>query len=101
MLGIDYPIIIAPMFLVSNVEMLVAGINSGVAAAVPALNYRTIPELESALKEVRKRTPGKKGLGVNLITNKSNAQMPAQLETIIKCKVDFCITSLGSPKLVI
>jgi nitronate monooxygenase len=74
MLGIEYPIICAPMFLVSNVEMLVVAINSGIAAAVPALNYRTIEELESALKEIRKRTPGKKGLGVNIITNKGNTK---------------------------
>jgi nitronate monooxygenase len=60
------------MFLITNVEMMVQCMNAGIAACVPALNYRTIEELETALNEIRKRTPGKKGLGVNLIVNKSN-----------------------------
>ena len=67
----------APMFLVTNVEMLVESINFGIAGCVPAHNYRTIPELELALKEVREKTPGKKGLGINLIVNKSNIKMEA------------------------
>ena len=75
-LGIDYPIIMAPMFLVTNVEMLVESLNNGIAGCVPALNYRTIPELEAAIKKVRSLTPGKKGLGINLIVNKSNIKFP-------------------------
>jgi nitronate monooxygenase len=102
-LGIDYPIIMAPMFLVTNVEMLVESLNNGIAGCVPALNYRTIPELEAAIKKVRSLTPGKKGLGINLIVNKSNIHFPAHLECITKeeFKVDFILTSLGSPKPVI
>ena len=67
----------APMFLVTNAAMLIEAINSGIAGCVPALNYRTIEELEAALKEVRDKTPGKKGLGINLIVNKSNIKMEA------------------------
>ena len=75
-LGVDHPIIMAPMFLITNVEMLVASINNGIAGCVPALNYRTIPELEAAIKKVRELTPGKNGLGINLIVNKSNIHFP-------------------------
>ena len=32
LLGIEFPIIMAPMFLVSNVEMMKAGIRSGIMA---------------------------------------------------------------------
>ena len=32
-LSIDFPLIMAPMFLVSNKEMLVEGMKSGIAAA--------------------------------------------------------------------
>jgi nitronate monooxygenase len=99
-LDIKHPIIMAPMFLVSNAKMLVAGINNGIAAAVPALNYRTDEEFRAAIDEVRAKTNGG-GLGVNLIVNKSNPKMPAQLKTCVEKKVDFIITSLGSPEEVI
>lgn len=99
-LDIKYPIIMAPMFLVSNAKMLIAGINNGIAAAVPALNYRTDEEFRAAIEEVRANTKGG-GLGVNLIVNKSNPKMPAQLKTCVDMKVDFIITSLGSPEEVI
>tara|TARA_B100000508_G_scaffold141026_1_gene145273 strand:- start:46944 stop:47927 length:984 start_codon:yes stop_codon:yes gene_type:complete len=96
MLNIDYPIIIAPMFLVSNVEMLIAGIKAGATAAVPALNYRTIDELRDAIRTVKKEAGGP--MGINLIVNKSNFLYKEQLELICEEKVDYIITSLGSPQ---
>ena len=89
----------APMFLVSNAKMLIAGINAGIAAAVPALNYRTDEEFRAAIEEVRAKSNG--SLGVNLIVNKSNPKVYAQLKTCVDMKVDFIITSLGSPQKVI
>jgi len=41
LMGIDYPIIMAPMFLVSNTKMIIEALNNGITAAIPALNYRT------------------------------------------------------------
>jgi nitronate monooxygenase len=41
LLGIQYPLIVAPMFLISNTKMIKAALSSGVTAAVPAMNYRT------------------------------------------------------------
>lgn len=96
MLGIDYPIIIAPMFLVSNVDMLIAGIKAGATAAVPALNYRTTDELREAIRHVKKEAGGP--LGINLIVNKSNFLYKEQLDIICEEKVDYIITSLGSPE---
>lgn len=100
-LDVQYPIIMAPMFLVTNASMMIEAINSGIAAAVPALNYRTDEEFRQALKGIREKTPGKKGLGINLIVNKSNVKMKSQLKTCVEMKVDFIITSLGSPAEVI
>ncbi len=100
-LNIQHPIIMAPMFLVTNASMMIEAINSGIAAAVPALNYRTDEEFREAIKEIREKTPGKKGLGINLIVNKSNVKMKGQLQTCVEMKVDFIITSLGSPAEVI
>jgi len=39
-----------------------------------------------------------KPFGVNLIVNKSNVKYKSQLDTCIEMKVDFIITSLGSPE---
>ena len=47
-LGIKHPIIVAPMFLVSNEEMVVQSCENGATAAIPALNYRTYDELRIA-----------------------------------------------------
>jgi nitronate monooxygenase len=99
MLGIEYPIIIAPMFLISNTKMVKAALQCGVTAAFPALNYRTDQELRKAILEIK--TASSKPFGVNLIVNKSNPKYKGQLETLLELKVDFIITSLGNPKEVI
>lgn len=100
-LGITHPIIMAPMFLVSNVAMLKSGMENGIAACVPALNYRTIDELKAAIVELKAaKVPGG-AFGINLIVNKSNMKYPAQLDAACELGVDFIITSLGSPRLVL
>ena len=99
-LEIKHPIIMAPMFLVTNTEMMIEAMNSGIAACIPALNFRTIEEFEKSIKEIRRKTISG-GLGVNLIVNKSNIKLEKQLESCIELEVDFIITSLGSPKNVI
>jgi nitronate monooxygenase len=38
MLHLEHPLIMAPMFLVSNVAMVAEGMRSGVAGCIPALN---------------------------------------------------------------
>jgi nitronate monooxygenase len=53
LLNITYPIIQAPMFLVSNVAMVTEAMKAGIAGCIPALNYRTLDELRAALKELR------------------------------------------------
>ena len=52
-LNITHPIIIAPMFLVSNTKMVIEGMKSGVAGCIPALNYRTLEELRAAVLELK------------------------------------------------
>jgi len=96
LLGIKYPIILAPMFLVSNVAMLVAANKAGITGAIPALNFRTISEFKAALKQLKEENAGP--FGVNLIVNKSNFLYKEQLAACCEFKVDYIITSLGSPK---
>lgn len=99
MLGIKYPVIMAPMFLVSNATMTIAAIKAGITGAIPALNYRTDKEFRAAIKEIKDKANGP--FGINLIVNKSNIRMKEQLNTCVELGVDFIITSLGSPRLVI
>lgn len=98
LLNIDFPLIMAPMFLVSNVEMAIEGMKNGVAACIPALNYRTIDELKKAISELKvAKVPGG-SFGFNLIVNKSNVKYKEQLKVLCEEGVDFIITSLGSPE---
>lgn len=98
-LNIQYPVIMAPMFLVSNSKMLIAAGKSGITGAVPALNYRTDEEFRKAIAEIRKETNAP--IGVNIIVNKSNPKAAQHLQTCVDLKIDYIITSLGSPEEVI
>lgn len=99
LLGIDYPVIVAPMFLISNTKMVKAALHAGVTAAFPALNYRTDQELRAAIHDIKSASD--KPFGVNLIVNKSNLKYKSQLKTLLDLRVPYIITSLGSPKEVI
>ncbi|HIP36562.1 MAG TPA: nitronate monooxygenase [Crocinitomix sp.] len=98
-LDIKYPVIMAPMFLVSNTKMIIEACNAGIAGAIPALNFRTDEALREGIKEMQANCNGP--IGINLIVNKSNPKMSQQLKTCVELGVDFFLTSLGSPKEVI
>lgn len=98
LLNIKYPIIQAPMFLVSNTAMVIEAMKSGIAGTIPALNYRTLEELREAIKELKEAKTDGGAFGFNLIVNKSNIKYKGQLEVICEEGVDFIITSLGSPE---
>ncbi|MBL4653663.1 MAG: nitronate monooxygenase [Flavobacteriales bacterium] len=99
---IQFPIIMAPIFLVSNLAMVKAGMQAGIAATFPSLNYRNDGELESILDELNAEQNNSVGrYGVNLIVQKSNPMYIKHLDICVNKKVPFYITSLGSPKEVI
>ena len=98
LLNINYPIIQAPMFLVSNTAMVIEAMKGGIAGCIPALNYRTLDELRVALKELKSAKVEGGSFGFNLIVNKSNIKYKGQLEVICEEGCDFIITSLGSPE---
>lgn len=101
LLQIEHPIIMAPMFLVSNVAMVKAAMYAGIAGCIPALNYRTIPELQEAIIDLKASKTENGAFGFNLIVNKSNLKFPEQLAVCCELGCDFFITSLGNPKQVI
>lgn len=98
LLHINHPIIMAPMFLVSNTDMVISAMQSGIAGCIPALNYRTIPELETAISLLKNEKVKGGSYGFNLIVNQSNLLYKKQLEALCKAGCDFIITSLGNPK---
>lgn len=97
-LNIKHPIIMAPMFLVSNTKMVKEAMKSGIAGCIPALNYRTLDQLRDAIKELKEAKVEGGSFGFNLIVNKSNVKYREQLRILCEEKVDFIITSLGSPE---
>lgn len=102
-LKIDFPLIMAPMFLVSNKPMLMAGMRSGIMATFPSLNFRKEAELGVLLDELNSyhlQFP-KGNYGVNLIVQRSNPYYKKHLHICAEKKVPFYITSLGNPKEVI
>ncbi len=99
MLGIRYPVIMAPMFLVSNEAMVMEAAKAGITGAIPALNWRTEKELRAGLQLLKDQCEGP--WGINLIVNKSNIKLDFQIKALLDIPPDFVITSLGSPRQII
>lgn len=96
---IKFPIILAPMFLVSNINMIIKASQAGIMGCIPALNFRTLEDFEKALIDLQKNCPG--AYGINLIVNKSNLFLKQHLLLLEKYPPHFVITSLGTPKEII
>ncbi len=84
------------MFLVTNTAMVIAASKAGISGCIPALNFRTIEELKSAITQMHNECEGP--FGINLIVNQSNFLYKEQLQVCCELKVAYIITSLGSPK---
>lgn len=98
------PVVAAPMFLISNPQLVISCCINGIVGTFPALNQRTtegfeewVVEIKTALEAYEVKT-GKKPapFGVNLIVHPTNPRVQADLEICIKHKVPLIITSLGA-----
>ncbi|MCP4754403.1 MAG: nitronate monooxygenase [Proteobacteria bacterium] len=98
MLGIRYPVIGAPMFLISYEELTVAVSEAGGLGMFPTPNYRTLEDLQRALKTIREATD--KPIGVNIHLH-GRFPWKEQLPLCLEAGVNFFITSLGDPRLII
>lgn len=99
MFNIEYPIVSAPMFLVSSVETVVATCKAGGLGTYPAFNYRPMDNYRKSLQDIKKQTD--KAFGVNIIVQKSNKSFDEHLDIALEEEVPLIITSLGGPKEVI
>ncbi len=99
------PLIAAPMFLVSGVDLVVAACRSGVIGAFPTANCRTSEQLDLWLGEIRRRLRSQEdaaGLAAgpycaNLIVHKSNPRLSEDLRVLLRHGPELVITSVGSP----
>ncbi len=97
--NIDFPIIAAPMFLVSDTKMVTAASNAGGIGTFPALNFRPIESYRQAIRDIKAQTT--KPFGINIIVQKKNKIQEEHLQIALEEGVPLIITSLGSPKNII
>lgn len=91
------PVIAAPMFIVSNPELVVAQVRAGIVGSFPALNARPASQLDEWLHRVTEETQGCAGpFAVNLIVHRTNTRLEEDLAILEKWKVPLVITSLGA-----
>ena len=99
------PVIAAPMFIVSNKEMVLAQCKAGIVGSFPALNARGKGEFEQWLQflneeldKYNQQNPDSPAapFAVNQIVFKSNARLHEDMELCVKYKVPIIITSLGA-----
>jgi nitronate monooxygenase len=98
MLGIDYPIIGAPMFLVSYEALVIAVSQAGGLGMFPLPNYRNLEDLKIALQNIRKATNHPIGVNIHL---SGRFDWKKQLALCLDAGIKFFITSLGDPRLII
>ena len=100
------PVIGAPMFLVSGVDLVVAQCTAGIIGTFPTLNARPQEELPVWLKEIRHRLDAYRvahpdevvsPFGVNLIVHPSNPRWEGDLEICAQHEVPLYLTSLHAP----
>lgn len=100
------PVIAAPMFIVSNPDLVVAQCTSGVIGSFPALNARPaemldewLTRIEQELATRRRATPEAKiaPFAVNQIIHQSNDRLDHDLDVCMRHEVPMIITSLRAP----
>jgi nitronate monooxygenase len=92
------PVIVAPMFLVSGPEIVIAASKAGVIGAFPSINARSAEEFQSWLERIVRETD--EGLyAVNLIVRSAgDARYEADLGLIERFRPPLVITSVGQPQ---
>jgi nitronate monooxygenase len=100
------PVVGAPMFIVSNPDLVIAQCTAGVIGSFPALNARPAEMLETwieriqcALAEARRAHPERKvaPFAVNQIIHQSNDRLEHDLDVCVRHRVPIIITSLRAP----
>ena len=100
-----FPVIGAPLFIISNPKLVIAQCTSGVIGSMPALNARPAEQLDEWLAEITetlaawdKAHPDQPAapFAINQIVHKSNDRLEHDMQLCAKYKVPIVITSLGA-----
>ena len=95
-LGLKYPFVSAPMFLISNKEMIVAAAEAGILGTMPSLNARTSEQLREDLAWIRQRTD--RAFAINMTIGLTKPErIEADMALCIAFEVPVLITSYGNP----
>ena len=94
------PVIGAPLFIVSNVDLVVEQCKAGILGSFPALNARGSEtaldewcvEIKARLSDCDSPAP----FACNQIVHRSNDRLMKDMDTIVKHEVPVVITSLGA-----
>ncbi len=97
--GLRLPVVVAPMFLISGPEMVVAACRSGVIGAFPTPNCRTTAEVGDWMARITAQLgPADAPWAVNLVTHSTNLRLADDLAMVAKYQPPIVITALGSPR---
>ena len=98
--GLTLPVICAPMFIVSNPDLVIAQCKSGVIGSFPALNARPKELLDEWLTRIKAELaddPQAAAFAVNQIIHPSNERLQHDMALCVKHEVPLIITSLSAP----
>jgi len=102
---LSVPVIAAPLFIISNPDLVLAQCKAGVVGSFPALNARPASMLDEWLARIREEIdahnrahPGHPAapFAVNQIVHRTNARLERDLELCVKHRAPIVITSLGA-----
>ena len=102
---VPLPIIGAPLFIVSNPQLVIAQCTAGVVGSMPALNARPAAQLDDWLAEITESLaawdrahPDKPAapFAINQIVHRTNDRLEQDMLVCAKYKVPIVITSLGA-----
>jgi nitronate monooxygenase len=95
-LGLKHPLVAAPMFLISNKEMILACAEAGILGCMPSLNKRTAQELRDDLAWIRARTDRPFGINLTIGLTKKE-RLEEDMELVLEFDVPVILTSYGNP----
>lgn len=98
------PVVAAPMFLISNPQLVLACCQNGIVGSFPALNQRDSGGFKAWLEEIEAglaTQPEAAPYAVNLIVHPTNPRLQADLAICVEHRVPIVITSLGAVKEVV
>ena len=102
---LSIPAVAAPLFIISNPDLVIAQCKAGIVGSFPALNARPAETLEIWLQKITQEldaynsaNPEKPAapFAVNQIVHNSNDRLEHDMELCVKYKVPIVITSLGA-----